>query len=90
MIDWQPIETAPLDGSEILICAQGMAVQARFAPGEWHNTFEGSEYEGAVWVAFDDAMQFEIEEGAGPDRTNFHGSVTHWSPLNLPLTPTSD
>lgn len=80
---WQPIESAPKDGSDILIRAHGMAIEARYAAGEWsEDTPIGpAEYDGAVWVAFDDALQFEIEEGAGEGGGDFHGPVTHWMPL---------
>jgi hypothetical protein len=83
---WQPIETAPRDGSEILILAHGMTIQARYCPGEWSEDtpISQAEYDGAVWCAFDDALQFEIEEGAGPNGIDLHGPVTHWMPLPDP------
>lgn len=88
---WQPIETAPKDGSEILILAHGMAIQARFEPGRWSEDTPVSpaEYDGAVWCAFDDAQQFEIEEGAGENGGDWHGAVTHWMPLPAPPTITA-
>jgi len=84
MTEWQPIETAPKDGSEILILAHKMAIQARYCPGEWsEDTPLGpAEYSGAVWCAFDDAEQFEIEEY--PDGSAHHWPVTHWMPLPAP------
>jgi hypothetical protein len=80
---WQPIETAPLTGEDVLIFAHGMAIQARYCPGEWgEDTPLGpAEYDGAVWCAFDDALQFEIEE---TPEGNFHFPVTHWMPLPPP------
>jgi hypothetical protein len=83
---WQPIETAPTDGTDILLLANGMAIEARHSPGEWSEDTPASpaEYSGAVWVAFDGAVQFEIEEGEGPDRSDHHGDVTHWMPLPPP------
>lgn len=81
MSEWQSIETAPTDGSDILLLAHGMAIQARFCPGEWSHSIEGDEYDGPVWSAFDDAVSFEIEE-CGPLPTGMHhGPVTHWMPL---------
>lgn len=84
-MDWQPIETAPKDGTEILIYAHGMIVQARYCPGEWSadTPISPAEYSGPVWCAFDDEFQFEIEEG-GVEGGDWHGPVTHWMPL---LTP---
>ena len=82
-MNWQPIETAPLDGTEILIVANGMVIQARFHPGEWWDHHEyGKQYDGAIWCAFDDALEFEVEEG--PNDSFYHGHVTHWAPLELP------
>jgi hypothetical protein len=81
--EWRPIETAPRDGSDILLLASGMAIEARFCPGEWSDETPISprEYSGAVWSAFDDALQFLIEETSEGD---FHGQVTHWRPLPAP------
>jgi len=82
----QPIETAPRDGSNILILTtyHGM-VEAHFAPGEWTEHQEGREYSGAVWVCGDDAWQIEIEEFGEEGRKHgqeFHdGTATHWRPL---------
>jgi hypothetical protein len=82
-VGWQPIESAPKDGTEILILAHGMAIQARYCPGEWSEDtpISPAEYGGALWVAFDDAVQFEIEETPHGD---LHGAVTHWRPLPAP------
>jgi hypothetical protein len=86
MMEWQPIESAPRDGTSILILADGMAIEAWYAQGEWSDDtpISPAEYSGPAWVAFDDALQFEIEEGAGPDGQDCHGTVTHWMPLPPP------
>jgi len=76
---WMPIETAPLDETEILILTSRGVTQARFSPGEWTTHHEyGPEYSGAVWVCCDDTWQVEIEE---TPEGNFHGEATHWMPL---------
>lgn len=83
MSEWQPIETAPRDGSHILIHTRNHgAVEAWFSPGEWSDNYEcGREYNGPVWVCGDDAWQVEIEEV--PE--GFHDSeATHWRPLPAP------
>jgi hypothetical protein len=82
MSAWQPIETAPQDGSEILILTSVGATQARFAPGEWRNHVEGREYYGPVWVCCDDQWEIEIED-SGKDGMH-HGIATHWTPLPAP------
>jgi hypothetical protein len=76
----QSIETAPRDGTPILIFERSHGwLQAWFAPGEWTNHHEyGDEYSGPVWVVGDDLHQFEVEEY--PDGLD-DGSVTHWMPL---------
>jgi hypothetical protein len=85
---WRDIATAPKDGSDILILASGMAIEARYAPGAWGPDVPGEvqEYDGPVWVAFDDLTQFEIEESVLEGGQDHHGAVTHWMPL--PPAPT--
>jgi hypothetical protein len=86
MSTWQPIETAPLDGSNILLLAHGMVIEACYSPGSWSDSTPNgpAEYRGAVWVAFDDAVQFEIEEISDDPADWHHGPVTHWMPLPAP------
>jgi len=76
---WQPIETAPKEGSEILILTSAGVTQARFSPGEWHDYQEGREYDGPVWVCCDDKWLIEIED-CGEHGMN-HGTASHWMPL---------
>lgn len=79
---WRPIDTAPVDGSDILLftTCHGQ-VEARFAPGRWSHTLEGDEYDGPVWVCADDAFQIEIEEIPPKHGGWHHGTATHWKPL---------
>jgi len=87
--EWQPIESAPRDGSEILILAHGMVILARYHPGEWSDDMPNAsvEYDGAVWCAFGDALSFEIEEGATENGSDWVGAVTHWMPIPTPPEP---
>lgn len=84
---WRTIDSAPTDGTSIIIRAKGMAIEAWYCPGEWGPDIPGEvrEYSGAAWIAFDDLTQFEIEEGALEDGGDHHGSVTHW--MRLPKEP---
>ena len=81
---WQPIKTAPRDGSHILLftTCHGQ-VEAWFSPGEWTETVDGREYDGPVWVCADDAFQIEIEE-IPEDGPYYDGTATHWTHLHAP------
>jgi hypothetical protein len=78
----RPMEEAPRDGTAILLYIKGTGyVEACFCPGEWSETVEGREYNGAVWSCADDVFQVEIEET--PD--GYHdGNATHFRPLPTP------
>ena len=66
---WQPMCTAPLDGTLILLKTPTGLVSAWFAKGESSNNFENpSEVSPDVWVCYDDAFHIECQwTPAGPD-----------------------
>lgn len=86
--DWQPMSSAPRDGSDITVFHQTHgALTARFCPGEWTEHHEyGREYNGAVWCIGDDMDQEEVEEYPVGE---FHdGLITHWMPkIDAPTNP---
>ncbi len=89
MMEWQPISTAPMDGTNVLLftTCHG-ACEAWFAKGEWSDDtpISPAEYSGSAWVCCDDAFQIEVEE-CGPEDGDFHhGTATHWMPLPKPPT----
>lgn len=85
---WRPMsDTDWVDGRDVVLFAHEMEVAARFCKGEWSEDtpIAPAEYSGAVWSAFDDAIQFEIEEtGHDPAEWN-HGPVTHWREPKPPI-----
>lgn len=54
MIDWQPIETAPRDGTRVLLYAKGRGVEISFW-GTWgctgHSEWVGMQEEPSHWAA---------------------------------------
>jgi hypothetical protein len=75
-IDWQPIETAPRDGTEVLSCAvdypEDISIVS-FRLGRYGNT----------WVGMCDGVP--AIEAQGDTFTEYHTPfVTHWMPLPEP------
>lgn len=87
-VAWKPMtDTAWLDGRDVVLFAHDMEIHARYCPGEWSDDTPISprEYSGAAWVAFDDQVQFEIEEINHNAAEWQHGPVTHWREPTHPL-----
>jgi hypothetical protein len=74
MTDWQPIDTAPKDGTRVLICtARGFVTDARWSESA---CFGGQERDRPGWQMHycdDDPWYSEATENA-----------THWMPLPEP------
>lgn len=82
IVEWRPLsETAWLDGRDLLLCAYGMIVEARYSPGSWSEDtpIAPAEYDGAVWVCFDDRFQIEIEEICSDPAGWWHGQAVAWA-----------
>lgn len=76
MTKWQPIETAPKDGTEVLACAidypEDISIVS-FRRGHYGNT----------WVGMCDGVP--AIEAQGDTFTEYHTPfVTHWMPLPEP------
>lgn len=87
-VAWKPMtDTAWLDGRDVVLFAHDMEIHARYSPGEWSDDTPISprEYSGAVWSAFDDQVQFEIEEVSHNEDEWHHGPVTYWREPTPPL-----
>ena len=72
MSDWQPIETAPMDGTPILV----------FSP----DSIEPHIFT-VIWTDWVDAENGEVIEGNWTDLCDdqeFGATITHWQPLPEP------
>lgn len=69
---WMPIETAPKDGSEIIVFHHAAGVCAAFCPGD-----------GFAWHVMDgrNTMIGKISGKSLPTLTSFIDPPTHWMPL---------
>ncbi len=76
MTNWQPIETAPLDGTSVLVWDGRSVSSARAFPNEWDN--RGDEC-GWSWCP---------SENSFDSSPHGIGEPTHWMPL--PEPPASD
>ena len=73
MPHWQPIETAPRDGSNILLRVDGVACEgSRSGPPD-----------GAIYSRTPSYMNWSNHSRR---MTEFDADVTHWAPLPEPLT----
>lgn len=80
MSDWQPIATAPRDGTMILL------YDAKMGEGPWAGAYNVSDKK-YPWMFFDDIETINTDEGdlvrpnGWPDD---HRGPTHWMPLPEP------
>lgn len=85
---WQPMETAPRTGVEILLRTAIGVVSAWYCeetpdPGGYHSCGDGGEP--AAWVCYDDAFTLEVEEYNDPEAEKIvyydHPSIKGWMPI---------
>ena len=81
MAEWKPIETAPKDGTLILIVNDDGAIDvAKYEP-EWR------EYQEYVRTAKDGDVYKTVREDVGCWSTDFAWCPTYWMPLPAPPNP---
>lgn len=81
-MEWQPIATAPKDGTEIVVFHREAGVCAAYCPGE-----------GYAWHTMDGSNTVPVKDAHGNDTgltrprlTSFVEDPTHWMPLPPPPT----
>lgn len=72
MTEWQPIETAPKDGTPVLLCSTENEQYRVFCPCEWIKAGEISEDGFWLWWQAGPAYLVEVS------------SPAHWMPLPTP------
>lgn len=86
MSEWQPIETAPKDGSHVLLFTKYGIVECFYVPEEVSAEYfdeYGPETFSPFWSGFNDAVEIEIRTNSWAGQEN-HGPATHWMPLPEP------
>lgn len=78
MSEWQPIESAPRDGTVILLCAG----KAQPCAGMWFDK-PGFEY-GRCWLCFDPEGVFAGDDELDAYMASGWYNPTHWMPLPEP------
>ena len=89
-MNWQPIETAPKDGTDILVyfdCATQPVVHIA-----WYRSEQEWEEEGKYcggWETLEDWLGWwsYTENASSQSKLEGHLAPTHWMPLELPLEP---
>ena len=81
-MNWQSMESAPRDATDILLKTNIGIVSAWFQKGHWieHHEF-GREYDGDIWVCYDDEFTLEVEIGPNGEYHD-HGCLG-WMPIPI-------
>lgn len=73
MTEWRPIDSAPKDGTRILVASNGLVDTAYWATVSGNANCWGQDYTG--WVNYD---------SEDPFYSVFYDGATHWMPLPDP------
>lgn len=82
MVEWQPIETAPRDGTEIIgaFCNDYGYMDKPTVYGPWTCAFR----KGRWMASWDDTHVIESESYAGTEYKGTDIDPTHWQPIPEP------
>lgn len=82
---WQPMETAPRDGTEILLKTTTGIVSAWFDPPRVvDDYFNGPDVEGCQWICYDDEFQILVEWWSDNQPCPYidsSGGIVGWMPI---------
>lgn len=84
--EWQPIETAPKDGTLVILCRH----QYQPVSGKWiwsnqlNTTRDLDELHGGAWVAFDPEGVFDSDHELADYLLDTEWQPTHWMPIPEP------
>lgn len=85
---WLPMDTAPRDGTDILLCTTQGIVSAWFDPPVIvHDYFDGDDTEGCQWVCYDDEFTIQVEWWGGDKFCDGSSGILGWMPIPLPPEP---
>jgi hypothetical protein len=86
MSDWQPIATAPKDGSDVLLWADTRAATDL----AFYLQTGGKHFAGVQIGYWEDAVAHPMQTEQAGWRLPMVGEPTHWMPLPEPPNPTTE
>lgn len=80
--EWRDMESAPRDGTEIILLTTTGVVSAWFDPPRIvHDYFDGDDTEGCQWVCYDDKFTEIVEWFGENDYGDGSAGIRGWMPL---------
>lgn len=83
-MNWQPMYTAPRDGTVVLLHTSTGMVSAWFDPPViTTDYFNGDDLEGSQWICYDDEFQIIIEWFGENDYGDGSAGIRGWMPVDI-------